>query len=263
MGMASGVRVGVPEALMRAVALAVLVTLPAAVARAQPAERPATYVIVHGAWGGSWDWRQVEALLRARGHHVRRIALTGLGERVHLAMPEINLTTHITDVLNAVVWDELREVVLVGHSYGGMVITGAADRMPARVRRLVYVDAMLPQNGESVMDITSPEMVAMVKKNTRDGFIEPPWVKAREPLPHDVAQPLKTFTEKIVLASEAARGLPATYILTVAPGQTEDDFDRFAERARKRGWPVVRMAADHVPERSAPEALVELLRAIP
>ena len=231
--------------------------------RAQPVERPATYVIVHGAWGGSWDWRQVDVLLTARGHRVVRVALTGLGERVHLASPEISLRTHILDVVNTIVWDDLHDVVLVGHSYGGMVITGAADRLPVRIRRLIYVDAFLPEDGESVMDITRPAMAAMVKQNTHGGLIVPPWLKADLPPPKDVAQPLKTFTEKIVLTSQAARGLPATYILTVEAGKAEDDFDRFADRARERGWPVVRMTADHVPERSAPEELAALLRAIP
>jgi pimeloyl-ACP methyl ester carboxylesterase len=228
-------------------------------APSSPAERPATYVIVHGAWGGGWDWRRVEALLRARGHEVERVTLTGLGERVHLARPDIGLETHITDVVNAILWDGLRDVVLVGHSYGGMVITGAADRVPERIGRLVYVDAMVPESGERVIDIMGPDMPAFVKKHTRKGFIVPPWGRPDAPLPRDAPQPVKTFTDRLLLGNAAARRLPATYILTVDAGRTEDDFDRFAERARARGWPVVRMTANHVPERSAPEELVELL----
>lgn len=227
-------------------------------------EPPATYVLVHGAWGGSWDWQKVEALLTAAGHRVRRVDLTGLGERVHLATPDVNLSTHILDVVNTLVWDDLRDVMLVGHSYGGMVITGAADRVPGRIRRLVYVDAFVPEAGESVMDISQPQMADMVKRSTRDGFIVPPWSRwGQVPPPTDTPQPLKTFTEKLRLFDEPAlRRIPAAYILTVAPGKTEDDFDRFAERARQRGWPVLRMTADHVPERSAPDALVGLLRGL-
>jgi pimeloyl-ACP methyl ester carboxylesterase len=241
-------------------ALLLALVLQAAPATAAPAEAPTTYVIAHGAWGGAWDWRRIEALLRAQGHEVARVTLTGLGERVHLAHRGVGLSTHIQDVVNTIVWDDLRDVVLVGHSYGGMVITGAADRVPDRIRRLVYVDAMVPESGEAVLDMMGPERAAFMRKNAKKGFIVPAWVRPDAPLPHDVPQPLKTFTEKLVLTSEAARRLPATYILTVDPGKTEDDFDRFAERARARGWPVVRMTADHVPERSAPEELVGLLK---
>lgn len=102
---------------------------------------PGTVVIVHGAWGGGWDWKGVERELRSRGYDVYRATLTGQGERDHLASPEVGLETHVTDVANLIVWERLEEVVLVGHSYGGMVITGVAERIPERVGRLVYLDA--------------------------------------------------------------------------------------------------------------------------
>lgn len=247
---------------MNAAALVPLVLLPAlhqAPAPPPEAARHVTYVIVHGAWGGGWDWRRVEALLRAQGHDVARVTLTGLGERVHLARRDVGLETHVTDVVNRLVWDELRDVVLVGHSYGGMVITGAADRVPDRIRRLVYVDAMVPENGERVIDIMGPGMPDFVKKHTRKGFIVPPWGRPDAPPPRDTPQPARTFTDRLRLNNPAARSLPATYILTIDAGKTADDFDRFAERARQRGWPVVRMVANHVPERSAPEELAGLL----
>jgi pimeloyl-ACP methyl ester carboxylesterase len=190
---------------------------------------------------------------------VSRVTLSGLGERVHLARKDIGLETHVTDVVNHLVWDGLREVVLVGHSYGGMVITGAADRVPDRIRRLVYVDAMVPENGERVVDIMGPYVRELVKKHTRRGFIVPPWSRPDAPIPRDTPHPVRTFTDRLVLTNPAARSLPATYVLTVDPGKTTDDFDVFAARAEKRGWPVVRMAADHVPERTAPAELVEIL----
>jgi len=112
-----------------------------------------TYVVVHGAWGGGWDWRVVDSMLTRHGHTVVRVSLTGLGEKVHLASPDVGLTTHIMDVVNTILWEDLHDVVLVGHSYGGMVITGVADRIPERIRRLIYLDAMLPDSGESVMAI--------------------------------------------------------------------------------------------------------------
>ena len=115
---------------------------------------PCALVLVHGAWGGAWIWRRVLAPLRAAGHEVHAVTLTGDGERAHLRRPEISLQTHVDDVVGLVEAEELRDVVLVGHSYGGMVITGAAaallQRDPQRVRRLVYVDAMVPLPGEGI-----------------------------------------------------------------------------------------------------------------
>ena len=103
-----------------------------------------TCVLVHGAWGGGWDWKHVDALLTADGYQVYRPTLTGQGEHSNLASTNMDLDTHIQDIVNVILWEDLHDVVLVGHSYGGMVITGVADRVPGRIRRLVYVDALLP-----------------------------------------------------------------------------------------------------------------------
>jgi len=218
------------------------------------------FVIVHGAWGGGWAFRRVDALLREKGYGVYRASLTGLGERVHLASPDVGLGTHINDVVNMILFEDLRDVVLVGHSYGGMVITGVADRLPDRIQRLIYVDAFVPEDGESVESIRGTRN-AWIKQMTQGSFIVPAWVKAEQPLPKDVPQPLKTFTEAIVLKNKAARQLPATYILTVEAGKDPkaDDFADQAERAKGRGWTVLQLQADHNPHWSAPEALVELL----
>lgn len=224
----------------------------------QQRAKPTTYVIVHGAWGGSWDWRGVDSLLTARGQKVHRISLSGLGERSHLAAPDIGLNTHIDDVVNHIEWEGLREVILVGHSYGGMIITGAADRLRGRIRSLVYVDAMLPDSGESVLDIMPAAFAAMVRANVRDGMVQPVWNRPNEPLPRDVAQPFKTFTDTLHVSRRGAR-VPATYILTYQAGAEPDTFQRFADRAMKRGWRVHRMRANHVPQRSAPNELVALL----
>jgi pimeloyl-ACP methyl ester carboxylesterase len=237
---------------------------------ASPAPTPSgtTYVIVHGAWGGGWDWRKVDDLLSAGGATVFRPTLTGLGARVHLATREIGLTTHVTDVVNEILFENLRDVVLVGHSYGGMVISGVAEKVPERIRRLVYLDAFVPEDGDSLMG--SPRsaegllraMVVRLRSMVSDGFLIPPWVPAGQPVPKDVPQPAKTFTETIVLKNETARRLPATYILTVEKGAVKDDFSPHAERARSRGWTIVQMEADHNPQRTMPEALVKILREI-
>lgn len=215
-----------------------------------------TYVIAHGAWGGGWDWRTVDSLLTHHGHRVYRPSLTGLGERVHLASPEIGLATHIDDVVNLIQWENLRDVVLIGHSYGGMVITGVADRIPERLRHLIYIDAILPDSGESVATMTD---LAGLLASARDGFIPASWEPAERPVPKDVPQPLKTFTDTLHLDPARIARVSGTYILTVETGKEPDPFQRFADRASARQWKVHRLVADHVPERSAPAALVELL----
>lgn len=219
-----------------------------------------TIVIVHGAWGGAWAFRQVAALLTAQGYHVYRPQLTGGGERVHLARPDIGLGTHIEDVVNTILYEDLHDIILVGHSYGGMVITGVADRIPDRIRRLVYLDAFLPNDGESMMSLLGTRrdwLQAMI----RDDYVVPSWVKPDQAPPHDVPQSLKTFTDPIVLKNKAARDLPATYILTVDRGAAaaDDDFFAQSQRAQERGWPVLQLTADHNAQWSAPQALAEML----
>jgi pimeloyl-ACP methyl ester carboxylesterase len=233
-------------------------------AAADAASGPTTYVIVHGAWGGGWAFRKVDALLTARGHKVYRPTLTGQGERVHLATPEVDLSTHVLDVVNMILFEELRDVVLIGHSYGGMVISGVAQKVPDRIRRLVYLDAFVPEHGESVMTASPGRegRSSFLGRMTKDGFVVPPWVKPDQAVPKDVPHPLKTFTETIALENEAARRLPATYILTIEAGAEVDDFSPYAERAKARGWDMRRLQADHNPQWSAPEALVEMLHEV-
>ena len=222
-----------------------------------------TYVIVHGAWGGGWDWQAVDSMLTLRGQRVRRVTLTGLGERVHLASPNVGLYTHIDDVVNTILWENLQDVVLVGHSYGGMVITGVADRIPTRIRRLVYLDALLPDSGEAAIGLVDTIRGSFVRTKIQGGFSIPTWVLDTVAIPRDVPQPLRTFTDTLRLVNPAARHVPATYILTVEPNVVPDPFQRFADRAALRGWPVYRLEANHTPERSARQPLVDLLLAVP
>lgn len=226
---------------------------------------PSTFVIVPGMWSGGWDWRRVDSLLTARGHRVYRITLSGLGERVHLASAGVGLATHIADVANTITWEQLTDVVLVGHSYGGMVISGVAEQIPDRIRRLVYVEAFVPESGESVERLVGPGFKSLVSQNTRDGLIHAPWVRADAPSPKEMPHPYRTFTDTLVLDNPAARRLPASFILTVEKGAEEgkDGFAPFAARAAQRGWPVYRMEGDHTPARSAPEGLVRLMMQAP
>lgn len=228
--------------------------------RAQQTHR--TYVLVHGAWGGGWDWRAVDSMLTMRGHRVVRVTLTGLGERVHLASPAVGLETHITDVVNTLVWENLHDVILVGHSYGGMVVTGAADRVPERIHRIVYIDAFLPDAGETTLGLANGPAFAWVPGTLHGGMSIPGWADTLT-IPHDVPQPYRTFTDTLRLVNPAGRRIPGTYILTFEPAVTPDPFQPFADRAAARGWPVYRIQTGHTPERDAREPLVALLNAVP
>jgi pimeloyl-ACP methyl ester carboxylesterase len=223
-----------------------------------PAPKP-VMLFVHGAWGGAWQFAKVDPLLRNKGFDVRRVTLTGLGERAHLAHRDIGLATHIDDVVNVILFENLRDVILVGHSYGGMVISGVADRVPERIAKLVYLDAMVPNDGDSASSLIGHRIP--VEKMTKDGMIIPTWVSPGKPLPVDVPHPLKTFTDPIALKNPAREKIPAVYILTVDPGKKpeEDAFWKSSERARERGWPVTLMEADHNPHWRKPAETADLL----
>ena len=128
-----------------------------------------TFVLVHGGWHGGWCWNRVSKLLSAKQHTVVAPTLTGLGERSHLLSPEIDLETHVLDIVNVMKWQELRDVVLVGHSYGGMVISGVAERMERSIASLVMLDAMVPASGQSVNDLASSRVRDSMTKATSEG----------------------------------------------------------------------------------------------
>jgi pimeloyl-ACP methyl ester carboxylesterase len=217
-----------------------------------------TFVIVHGAWGGGWSWKEVDNLLTADGHTVYRPTLTGQGERVHLASPSVGLDTHIADIVNVIKFENLHDVVLVGHSYGGMVITGVAQQVPDRISRLIYLDALLPEDGDCVNALFPKE-----KRVIKDGFMVPTWKLPDEP-PHDEPQSAKTFSDKITVNNPAAAKLLADYVLFVEPDTKLEDarFHPFFLRAAARGWPTFTFASDHNAWNSHPQELVELLEKI-
>jgi pimeloyl-ACP methyl ester carboxylesterase len=225
-----------------------------------PSQQP-TYVLVHGAWGGGWAFKEVDRLLTAQGGKVYRPTLTGQGERCHLANPGIDLSTHITDVVNLILWEDLHDVILMGHSYGGMVITGVIDRIPDRIARVVYLDALLPVDGESAEKILHMDLSTF---NIVNGGIVPPWVTdPAAPPPHDVPHPLQTFKEPIHLVNQAkVAKIPTTYILTVDPGRKpeQDDFYACYLRAKARGWECLLMEGDHNVQWSHPGELADLIR---
>ena len=228
-----------------------------------PVTRQPVLVSVHGAWAGGWQFKKVATLLEAKGWKVYRPSLSGLGEHFNTARTDIGLATHIDDIVNFILFEDLHDVILLGHSYGGMVITGVADRVPERIKRVIYLDAFLPENGESANAIRAH---TGIDQPVKDGFVLPTWVRGNPPPPHDVPQPAKTFSEPISLKNQdAARKLPTTYILTVDAGKApaQDAFFYFYERAKTRGWTTLVMEGDHNVQWSHPKELVGLLEKAP
>jgi pimeloyl-ACP methyl ester carboxylesterase len=178
----------------------------------------ATFLLIHGAWFGGWIWKRVTPLLRAAGHESLKPTLTGLGERAHLARPEVSLYTHVQDVRGVLAYEDVRGVVLVGWSYAGMVITAVAEQAADRLARLVYLDASVPEDGQAALDLLDPATRAAREERVRtegQGWqMLPPPVEqfgitaeadARWVRPKLVAQPFKTCQEPVRLTNAAAR----------------------------------------------------------
>ena len=232
----------------------------------------ATFLVVHGAWSAGWAWKKMRPLLRERGHELFTPTHTGLGERAHLARPEIDLEDHIADILGVLEFEDLHGVILVGHSYGGMVATGVADRVAERIAHLVYLDAFVPRDGQSAFDLTGAAARLRsleIARSQGDGWRVPP-----NPLPPDTSQadvawaaprrmmqPLKTLEQASRLTGAVER-LPRTYIYCTRPGPG-DVFRQFAERARAEpGWNYHELDASHNPHITMPETFAALLHGI-
>ncbi len=224
------------------------------------AQQP-TYVIVHGAWGGSWQFKNTANELEKLGSKVYRVNLTGLGERYHLANADINLSTHIKDVVNTILFERLDSVILIGHSYGGMVVTGVADSIPEKLKKVIYLDAFVPENGESVAAYVEGSPTADIISSPDGEYVFPSWVKDTTAFPRDVPHPLASIKESIVLKNSKRLEIPSTYILTFDPknGVGKDDFYFFSTRAKKYNWKVIEMEADHNPQINKLDELVKIL----
>jgi pimeloyl-ACP methyl ester carboxylesterase len=224
----------------------------------------ATFVIAHGAWGGGWAWATVNRRLRAAGHDVFTPTYTGLGERAHLLSRETDLETHVRDVVGVMSYEDLREVVLVGHSYGGMVATGAAARAADRVAALVYVDAFAPRDGESLFNLVEPggrERLAAAAQSDGFGWLIPP---SGDPHPQRpgpdrrLPHPLACFAQPLRYDEATIAGLPRTYVRCTDPALP--GLDASAARARTEpGWRYLELATDHNPQYTAPAELTAIL----
>lgn len=226
----------------------------------------ATFVLVHGAWSGSHTWRKVRPLLRAGGHEVFTPSLTGLGERIHLASPQVNLNTHIQDVVNMVRFEDLSDFVLLGYSYGGMVVTGALQHVAGRVKHLVYLDAFVPGDGESLYSLTGQS----AEEDFGQGWLIPPvprefdnpeeaaWAMARR-----VSHPRGCFTEPVRLAKPLEQyDFGRTYIKATQPPRSTpaSAFWRAADHASSSGlWHYAEIDTNHMVANNKPEELAALL----
>jgi pimeloyl-ACP methyl ester carboxylesterase len=237
------------------------------------------YVLVHPAWFGGWCWKKVATSLRATGHAVHAPTLTGLGERAHLASPAVGLSTHIDDVVNALEFEDLADVVLVGNSSSGAVVTGVADRVPRRIRRIVYLDAFVPSEGQSVLSLIPPErravMEALVESEgggwSLPRFADAPWDRfvpnawditededLRWLLPRLRPTPFRHFSEPLRLSR--AGGASPRRVYVRCRGWPHQGFDDHAEHARSSDdWDLYELESSHLPYVTAPADLTTLL----
>ena len=199
-----------------------------------------TFVLVHGAWHGGWCWRRVAERLRDGGHVVFTPTLTGLGERSHLLRQGIDIGTHVADIVNVMKWERLTDVVLCGHSYGGFVISGVAEQMAPAIRSLVFLDAFLPDDGDTTQSLTSPTMREAIDAALASGSLGMPprpaeffgvneadraWVDSL-----CTPQPIGTFTYKIPLTGAREKIARKTYIR--AKNYANPGFDHAAEKVK-------------------------------
>jgi pimeloyl-ACP methyl ester carboxylesterase len=229
-----------------------------------------TFVLVHGAWHGGWCWARTARILRAGGHEVLAPTLTGLGERVHLMSRGVTLDTHVEDIVRVFEAEELADVVLCGHSYGGMVITGVADRLPERIRSLVYLDAFIPEDGQALSDFQPPERIAAFQEQARAhgaGWLVPPvpadrfkvnpkdqaWVDRR-----CVPQPLACITQKLRLTGAYKKIGKRSFIK--AGAYVPSAFDPFFERVKRDpAWRSYSLPCGHDVMVDMPDELAKLL----
>jgi hypothetical protein len=219
-----------------------------------------TFVIVHGATAGGYEWKETGKYLLAEGHTVYRVTLTALGERSHLSAEGVNLTTHINDVVNTILFEDLHDVVLTGHSYGGRVITGVMNRIPERIRHVMFFDAAVPNDGETGFSRQGGPPADMVVKNGRR---IPSWLNENPTTyPHNVGHPIGTSLEPVAYNNPAAFKLNVTYVPFIPAGQDPKERaarDQNWKNAVARGWTVRTFPGSHTAMLEDPKGLSVLM----
>lgn len=236
-------------------------------ARAQAA--PKTFVLVHGAWHGGWCWSRVVPLLEKHGHRVYAPSLTGLADRSHLLDAKTNLSTHVSDIVNLIAWEDLKDIVLVGHSYAGFVISGVAERAQASIASIAYLDAFLPDSNQSLADTVASgtPFRTMIVNAVDKGELSLPspkavafevpeadraWVDAK-----CTPQPTATFAERLPLSGARDRIAKRAYIR--AKGHPQPGFDQAQATAKEKGWRVYDVPCGHDAMVAMPERVAEIL----
>jgi len=228
----------------------------------------AVFVVAHGAWSAGWAWKKMHPILRARGHSLITPTYTGLGERSHLARPDIDLDTHITDICQVLEFEDLKGIILIGHSYGGMVATGVADRARDRIATLIYLDAFVPKDGQALVDLVPEAQRQRMRESAKAGD---GWSIEGNPPPEDTSpedlawiakhrrkQSIKCFEQPLGL--QAPLTLPRIYIQCMRYA-SKGPFNPFAERAKTHeGWKFYELDASHSPNVTAPDALMDVLQ---
>jgi pimeloyl-ACP methyl ester carboxylesterase len=237
-------------------------------AQAQAARK--VFVLVHGAWHGGWCWRRVSDLLEAKGHKVFTPTMAGLGACSHLLNKDVNLTTHITDIVNFIKWEDISDIVLVGHSYGGYIVSGVAEQLADKIGSIVFLDAFIPESGDSLAASSSqpvreaiaaavgrgelalkPVSAAVFRVNEKDRA----WVDAKC-TPH----PIAALTEKITLTGARDKIAKKSYIR--AAGYPSVPFDAALAKAKAASWKTFEMTAGHDAMVDEPDKLADILQQV-
>jgi len=223
----------------------------------------ATFVLVHGAWHGSWCWQRVRSALQDRGHRVFTPTLTGVGERSHLLSAQVDLHVQTQDVLNLIRWEELTDIVLCGHSYGGFVVSGVADQMPERIRSLVFLDAFVPDHGDALVHFApiSPDQLLdgwKVQPISAAAFgvnaADQDWVD-RQCTPHSLA----CFEQPVKLTGRIGTVKRIDYIFASGWADGHSLFAPFHEKAKARGWRTHEVPSGHDAMIDQPAVVTDLL----
>lgn len=220
----------------------------------------ATYVLVHGAWGGSWGYASLARALRAAGHEVHVPSLSGLGERAHLAHGGITLSDHIADVVGLLDCEQVEDFILVGHSYGGMVITGVSAQRGSRIRSLVYLDAFLPQDGQALWDVADDETRKLYIENQKatPGLVQPIFPMPEGRTARVSGHPLLTLLEPVRLGGEEGAIGRRTYVYANRSPLTI--FTQFRDRCRADpAWTVQELATGHMVWDDDPDGTLKIL----
>lgn len=227
----------------------------------------ATFVLVHGAWSGAHGFRATRRLLQAQGHEVTTPSLTGIGERSHLTSPQVDLTTHIADVVNHVLYEDLTGIVLLGFSYGGFVVTGALEHIADRVSHLVYLDAFVPADGQTVSDLTGLPgrrigigLEWLIAPRPRE-FEDP--AEAEFANPRRVPHPVGCFTEPVRLAKPLEDfGFPLTYVKATGeprPDASDGFWDAYDRAQASATWRTFTVDTNHMIPNNRPGELADIL----